>query len=157
WFKVDEVSIVGEIIQKYHCGQKPDLVPEIVEKRLGRMKSAMGMESSSRLWNSTVAILGAGGTGSAAAHSLARSCIGRIILVDFDVYDFHNSERGHGCEEAYLLLAERLYKVDVMKRFINKINPSVEVIAIVGNLLNKEVYDLVIQADVVIGATDSHH
>ena len=61
------------------------------------MKSAItkriGEAMRKKLADSTVAICGLGGLGSNIAISLARACVGRLILIDFDRVDVSNLNR----------------------------------------------------------------
>ena len=61
--------------------------------QFSRNELAVGTEGIELLKNKTVAILGVGGVGSFAAEAIARSGIGRIILVDKDDVDITNINR----------------------------------------------------------------
>ena len=50
--------------------------------QFSRTELAIGPEGLDIMKNSTVAVLGIGGVGSIAAESLARTGVGRIILID---------------------------------------------------------------------------
>lgn len=76
----------------------------------------------------TVLVVGVGGVGSFAAEALARSFIGKIILLDNDVVATSNLNRQLIATQATLGLS----KVEVMKERIKSINPDCEVIAIQG-------------------------
>src|SRR3546814_16021971 len=60
------------------------------------MTSAFGLEAYQRLARATVALIGAGGTGSAAIPILARAGVGRLIVIDGDHVTISNLERLHG-------------------------------------------------------------
>ena len=55
--------------------------------QFSRTELAIGPDGLETMKGSTVAVLGIGGVGSIAAEALARSGIGRIILIDKDVVD----------------------------------------------------------------------
>ena len=61
--------------------------------QFSRNELAIGTEGLDVMRRSTVAVLGVGGVGSFAAESLARSGVGRIILIDKDVVDITNINR----------------------------------------------------------------
>ncbi|HEY4578424.1 MAG TPA: ThiF family adenylyltransferase, partial [Savagea sp.] len=61
--------------------------------QFSRNELAIGQEGLERLKNTTVLVLGIGGVGSFAAESLARSGIGKLILVDKDTVDITNVNR----------------------------------------------------------------
>ena len=50
--------------------------------QFSRNELAIGKEGLEKMKNSTVAVLGIGGVGSFAAEALARSGVGRLVLVD---------------------------------------------------------------------------
>ena len=53
-------------------------------RRFDRVSELLGEEAFSRLHGSEVAVIGLGGVGGHAACGLARSGVGRLLLVDFD-------------------------------------------------------------------------
>jgi len=83
--------------------------------RLGRLVGDAGM---ARLQGAHVMVIGLGGVGSWAAEGLARSGIGRLILVDFDLVCVTNTNRQlpalHGTvgQPKATVLAERLRRVN---------------------------------------------
>ena len=91
---------------------------------LERQSSLIGQDNTNKLINSSVLIFGIGGVGSFAAEALARSGIGKIVLVDFDTISLSNINRQ--------LIADTttvgMKKVAVMADRIHKINPECNVI-----------------------------
>src|SRR2546430_579588 len=57
---------------------------------------SIGREGLRKLQESSVAIVGAGGVGSAAAYYLARSGVGHLKLIDQDIVESTNLQRLHG-------------------------------------------------------------
>lgn len=94
--------------------------------QFSRNELAIGKEGLELMKNSTVAVLGIGGVGSFAAEALARSGVGRIVLVDKDDVDITNVNR----QLIALLSTVGKPKADVMKERIKDINPECEVIAL---------------------------
>lgn len=94
--------------------------------QFSRNELAIGKEGLDIMKNSTVAILGIGGVGSFAAEALARSGVGRIVLVDKDDVDITNVNR----QLIALLSTVGQPKVDVMKERIKDINPDCEVVSL---------------------------
>jgi tRNA threonylcarbamoyladenosine dehydratase len=94
--------------------------------QFSRNELAVGKEGMEIMKNSTVAVLGVGGVGSFAAEALARSGVGRLILVDKDDVDVTNINR----QLIALLSTIGQPKVDIMKERIKDINPDCEVIAL---------------------------
>ena len=129
-----------------------------MNKIFERTEIIIGQESMKILSNSTVAIFGVGGVGSIAAEALARSGIGKIILVDYDIIDITNINRQiHATSKTV-----GKFKVEVMKERLLDINPDLDILTYKekynqntkGYLINKE-YDYVIDAiDMVTSKID---
>src|SRR5579875_3898595 len=98
----------------------------IMLTQFSRTKLVFGKEGVELLKQKTVAVLGAGGVGSFAMEALARTGIGRLILIDKDVVDITNVNR----QIPALVTTVGRPKVDVMKERIAQINPDCEVIAL---------------------------
>ena len=64
-----------------------------VHRRFDRAARLLGEEAMARLGRATVMVVGCGGVGSFAAEALARTAVGRVILVDFDLVCVTNSNR----------------------------------------------------------------
>lgn len=92
--------------------------------QFSRNELAIGKEGLEIMKNSTVAVLGIGGVGSFAAEALARSGVGRLVLVDKDDVDITNVNR----QLVALLSTVGKPKVDIMTERIKDINPDCEVI-----------------------------
>lgn len=124
-------------------------------ERVARLVAAFGEEAAVRLANSTVAVVGAGGTGSIVIETLARAGVGKLILVDPDYVSPSNLERLHGGipEDA----EQRLPKVEVARRHVLSINPACVVEAYYGALPHSDIVDAVVQADAALGCTDQQH
>lgn len=75
-----------------------------------------------KLTNSHVAIAGLGGLGSNIATQLARSGVGNMLLVDFDVVEPTNLNR-----QAYSISHLGMKKTDAIKSIINDINPYLSI------------------------------
>ena len=67
--------------------------------RYDRIVSLIGEDNIKRLSRSTVAVVGLGGVGGAAVEILARSGIGKLILIDGDEFDVTNLNRQVLCTE----------------------------------------------------------
>lgn len=94
--------------------------------QFSRNELAIGQEGLTAMKNSTVAVLGVGGVGSFAAEALARSGVGRIILIDKDVVDITNVNR----QIHALLTTVGQPKADLMKERIALINPECDAVAL---------------------------
>ncbi|MGG3893933.1 tRNA threonylcarbamoyladenosine dehydratase [Geobacillus stearothermophilus] len=120
--------------------------------QFSRNELAIGPEGLERLKNATVAVLGVGGVGSFAVEALARSGVGRLVLVDRDNVDITNINR----QIHALLSTIGRPKVELMKERIADINPACEVIAL-QMFYTEETYEqfFAYDLDFVIDASDT--
>ncbi|KMJ60258.1 hypothetical protein AB685_05380 [Bacillus sp. LL01] len=120
--------------------------------QFSRNELAIGKEGLETLKNSTVAVLGIGGVGSFSAEALARSGVGRLILVDKDDVDITNVNR----QIHALMSTVGQPKADLMKARIEDINPDCEVIAL-KMFYTEETYEefFSYNLDYVIDASDT--
>lgn len=103
-----------------------------------------------KLRQHTVGIAGVGGLGSNAAVALARSGIGKLILVDFDVVESSNLNRQY-----YFTEHIGKYKVKVLKEIIYKIDPNIEVSIFNKRLEPGSMSCFFQEVDVIIEALDA--
>ena len=120
--------------------------------RFERLTKVIGEDGFLELNKKCVLILGVGGVGGYVAESLARSGIGKLILVDFDIVDETNINRQIIALESTI----GLKKVDVLEKRIKEINSGCEVIKIdkfidMDNYLELFEYDI----DYFIDACDT--
>lgn len=125
------------------------------DEQTRRIEELLGRENVFRLKYSSVGIIGCSGTGSPAAHVLARAGVGRFVLVDPDFFAPSNHERFHA--SVWRDLEQQQLKVELLRRMILDINPAAEVIMIRGNVLDEAVLDEMLRCDLVLGCTDSQH
>lgn len=120
--------------------------------QFSRNELAIGKEGLEKLKNATVAVLGIGGVGSFAVEALARSGVGRLVLVDKDDVDITNINR----QIHALLSTVGQPKVELMKARIADINPECEVIAL-KMFYTEETYEQFFSygLDFVIDASDT--
>ncbi|MBS4217048.1 tRNA threonylcarbamoyladenosine dehydratase [Bacillus sp. FJAT-49711] len=120
--------------------------------QFSRNELAIGKDGLELLKNSTVAVLGVGGVGTFAAEALARSGVGKLILVDKDDVDITNVNR----QLIALLSTVGQPKVDLMKTRIEDINPECEVVAL-KMFYTEDTYEAFFehQPDFVVDASDT--
>ncbi|WP_372631543.1 ThiF family adenylyltransferase [Cohnella sp.] len=120
--------------------------------QFSRTELAIGPEGLETLKGSTVAVLGIGGVGGIAAEALARSGIGRIILIDKDVVDITNINR----QVHALTTTVGQPKAELMKDRIKLINPECDVIAL-RMFYTEETYEELFKypLDYVVDASDT--
>lgn len=121
--------------------------------RFQRTKLLLGDENFSKLTAATVAIFGVGGVGSFAVEALARSGVGRLILIDKDNIDATNINRQIHALDSTVGRS----KVEVMRERIHDINPAAQVDTIQKFFLPDEnVEDFFIcRYDYVVDAIDT--
>lgn len=120
--------------------------------QFSRTELAIGPEGLEKMKNSTVAVLGVGGVGAIAAEALARTGIGRIILIDKDVVDITNINR----QIHALTTTIGQPKTDLMRDRIKLINPECDVVAL-RMFYTEETYEQLFEhkLDYVVDASDT--
>ena len=99
---------------------------EEFQHKFSRLEKLIGKENINILKNTSVLILGVGGVGGYVVESLARSGIGTLILVDFDIIDITNINRQIIALDSTI----GLKKVDVLEKRIKNINENCQVIKV---------------------------
>ncbi len=99
---------------------------EEFQHKFSRLEKLIGKENINILKNTSVLILGVGGVGGYVVESLARSGIGTLILVDFDIIDITNINRQIIALDSTI----GLKKVDVLEKRIKDINKNCQVIKV---------------------------
>jgi tRNA threonylcarbamoyladenosine dehydratase len=97
----------------------------MTHRRFDRAARLLGDDGIARLAASTVTIFGLGGVGSYAAEALARTGVGRLILVDFDRICVTNVNRQVHAMKGTLGKP----KAEIMAERLRLINPDATVIA----------------------------
>ncbi|MFH5182278.1 ThiF family adenylyltransferase [Paenibacillus sp. TAB 01] len=120
--------------------------------QFSRTELAIGPEGLEVMRNSCVAVLGVGGVGSIAAEALARTGVGRIILIDKDVVDITNINR----QVHALLSTVGQPKSDLMRDRIKEINPECDAVSL-RMFYTEETYEQLFAypLDYVIDASDT--
>lgn len=120
--------------------------------QFSRTELAIGPEGLEILKNSTVAVLGIGGVGAMAVEALARTGVGRIILIDKDAVDITNINR----QIHALTTTIGQKKADLMVERAKLINPEIEAIAL-NMFYTEETYEELFKLgpDYVIDASDT--
>lgn len=117
-----------------------------------RTELLLGEEGVSKLKKSSVMVFGVGGVGSHCIEALARSGVGKLILVDNDIVSVTNINRQ---SIAYHSTVGR-YKTEIMKERIKDICPQIEVITYEMFVLPENIETLFQeQVDYIIDAIDT--
>lgn len=119
-----------------------------------RTELLLGEEGVARLREAAVMIFGVGGVGSHCIEALARSGIGRLVLIDNDAVSITNINRQ---SIAYHSTIGRM-KTDVMRERIRDIDPSIRVTTYETFVLPDnlgEILDAEPEVDYVVDAIDT--
>ncbi len=111
----------------------------------------IGIEGQQRLLNSNALIIGLGGLGSPVALYLAASGVGKLTLCDHDAVDFSNLQR----QIIHRNSTVGQSKVNSACATLHDINPDIECVALPIRADEKQLTELVAQADVVIDCSDN--
>ncbi|KAA6230102.1 thiamine biosynthesis protein ThiF [Campylobacter sp. LR264d] len=103
-----------------------------------------------KLKKASVSICGLGGLGSNIAIMLARSGVGHLNLIDFDIVDASNLNR-----QAYLVNDLGKFKTEALQIQIKQINPFISVNIYTTRVTKDNIKELFINDDIVCEAFDS--
>ncbi|MEX1004280.1 MAG: molybdopterin-synthase adenylyltransferase MoeB [Acidimicrobiia bacterium] len=111
----------------------------------------VGEEGQTKLLDSKVLLIGAGGLGSPAAMYLAAAGVGTLGIVDFDVVDASNLQR------QILHNMDRLgeFKVESARQTLQALNPDVKIEPYRERLSADNVLDIMAGYDVVVDGGDN--
>lgn len=123
---------------------------DIVPRRYLRNLGTVGLDGQARLLRSAVAVVGLGGLGGYVVEALARMGVGRLILIDGDVFEDHNLNRQLLSAEARL----GMDKVEAARQRVAEINGAVETIGHVESINRDNIRQLLKGAEVVVDALD---
>lgn len=104
---------------------------------------------SEKLKKAKVCILGLGGLGSNVATLLARSGIGYLKLVDFDIVEASNLNR-----QQYRISHIGMKKTEAIKTIIKEINPFVEIEVLNKKIDRENILSIVGDVEIVVEAFD---
>lgn len=123
-------------------------------KRYGRQMIVPefgSLKSQIKLKNSKVLIIGAGGLGCPAILYLSAAGVGKLGIVDDDTVEVSNLHR----QVLHTTDNVGLYKCESAKRYVNKLNPHVEVQTYPYRLSNTNAFDIINSYDLVLDCTDT--
>lgn len=113
--------------------------------------SGWGLEGQRRLKASMVAVPGIGGLGCLSSLYLAAAGVGKIVLVDKDEFKLSDLNRQILCWQKDLGLS----KAEVAKKKLEALNSEIEVEALVAEITEDSVRDLIADADIVVDGLDN--
>ena len=122
----------------------------ILPQRYLRNHGTVGVDGQLALLRSSVAVVGLGGLGGYVVEGLARMGVGRLTLVDGDVFSDHNLNRQLLSSEGNLGQA----KAPVARERVRQINRAVEIVHHCCYANRENLGALLSGADVVVDALD---
>jgi molybdopterin/thiamine biosynthesis adenylyltransferase len=141
-----QVRIIGDETRVW-----PEPAAVASSEAVARQVLAWGGIGQNRLERASVAVVGAGGTGTHVATQLAHLGVGELLLVDHDRVEVSNLSRLIGaCPDDVGRL-----KVDVLGDSLLGINPNIRLRTYASSVLDLDPGHLV-SADVIVCATDGH-
>lgn len=113
----------------------------------------IGHEGQALLAGAHVAVIGVGATGAATASLLARAGVGHLTLIDRDFVEPSNLQRQILFDEADALAV--LPKAEAARRKISLFNSSIDVEAVVADLVPENIHSLLGSAHLMLDCTDN--
>ena len=120
-------------------------------EQFGRTALLFGEQAIEIFQKSRIAIMGLGGVGSYAAEALARSGVGKFLLVDFDTVSISNINR----QLPALHSTVGMLKTEAMKERLLAINPNLEIDIYSDFCADESRNHLLKNLDFVVDAIDS--
>ncbi len=131
---------------------QPPLRPEQFDRYRRHLSlTEVGVEGQTRLLESRVLLIGAGGLGCPLAQYLAAAGVGTIGIIDFDRIDASNLQR----QVLYTTADIGRPKVEVARERIQAMNPDVEVHTHAVALSSENALKLFAEYDVIVDGTDN--
>ncbi|MFO7666070.1 MAG: HesA/MoeB/ThiF family protein [Desulfobacterales bacterium] len=127
------------------------LEAEIMPERYVRNMKSFSFSDQSTLLKSMVTIVGLGGLGGVVTEILARIGIGKLNLIDGDIFEESNLNRQYLCREKLI----STLKADAAAKRVKEINSSVYVLNYSEYLDEKNAPAIIDNSDVVIDCLDS--
>ena len=123
----------------------------ILPARYQRNRQIISVSAQLTLFRSSVAVIGCGGLGGYVVEELARLGVGRIVVIDPDLFEEHNLNRQLFSSPANLGTA----KVEAAFKRIGEINPAVTLVPIQAAFSPENGVELLGGCQIVVDALDS--
>lgn len=146
---IDRVWQVGcgwRLIRAFDAGSRP--LPELFDRNI----RAFGKDIQTTLAELQIAIVGAGGTGSAVAEQLVRLGVRNLLLIDVDTLSASNVTRVYGSSPVDVGRA----KVDVLRDHLTAIAPDLACGVEQAMITLEPIARLLTSCDLIFGCTDDN-
>lgn len=140
-----DVRVAGRL------AQTPEDDDAAADDRSARQVLVWGAKGQARLAQSSVVVVGAGGTGSHVSVQLGHLGVGSLTIIDDDVVEASNLSRIVGATAADIGRP----KVDVVAGYARRVRPDVSIAVNVASVLDGDLARHA-AADLVVCCTDSH-
>tara|TARA_B100000424_G_C22923306_1_gene491228 strand:+ start:777 stop:1529 length:753 start_codon:yes stop_codon:yes gene_type:complete len=111
----------------------------------------IGIVGQKKISSSKVFIVGAGGLGCPIADLLCRAGVGEIGIIDHDKITLSNLNR----QTLFNTSDINKYKVEVLKKKLNKINPLIKINTFKKKINKKNINNLIKKYQIIIDASDN--
>jgi len=149
--RIHRIAAVGRNL--HFLGPLPTVPEDALDDR---QSDALGLVHG-RLRNLSVAVVGCGGLGSPIAEQLVRMGVNEVILIDNDLLDTpSNIRRVFGAKLSHLKAKPYHPKVDIVGNHLKRLGLGVKIRSIKGDVRIERVFRHLLDADVVLMATDTH-
>lgn len=125
----------------------------MITTRYERQERFFTTTGQQKIRNTHVSVVGLGGTGSHVVQQLALLGVGELSLIDFDELEKTNLNRIIGARSDDRIPGT--YKVEIAKRVVNSIDPSIRVNDIRKSILSKEAIHNLIKSNFIFGCVDN--
>lgn len=113
----------------------------------------VGETGQQRLLASQVVLIGCGALGSNSANLLVRAGVGKLTIVDRDFIELTNLQRQALYDEEDI--RQGMPKAVAAKRKLEKINSSIQIEAVIGDVHSGNIERLIEGCDLIVDATDN--
>jgi molybdopterin/thiamine biosynthesis adenylyltransferase len=147
--EVEKISVIGQGFQYLFPPGEPSTA---IAPFFDRQVRVFGPDTQRLLGRLHIGLVGAGGTGSAALQELVRLGVGRITVVDPDIFEASNVNRVYGSRIA----DEGLQKIEIAQRAVDDIGLGTKISVIRDTIAFCETARVLLDCDVIFGCTDDH-
>jgi len=149
WGAVQQLSIVGQhLVAQRNVN---DTGSQTDEHLFDRQVGAFGTSSQQTLSRLEIAVVGAGGIGSALGVQLSKLGVGELVIIDYDKIDESNLPRLYGAKRSDVGKP----KSSVLARYLSSVGFSRKVRHIEGSVMETRILDILSETDVVMCCTDN--
>tara|TARA_B110001452_G_scaffold254444_1_gene246020 strand:+ start:436 stop:1191 length:756 start_codon:yes stop_codon:yes gene_type:complete len=113
----------------------------------------IGLSGQKKIFSSKVLVVGVGGLGCPLITYLAASGVGKIGILDFDKIELSNLNR----QTLFGLDDIGKFKVNQAKKYLNKINKDIKIVAFNKKLNSKNIKKIFNSFDIICDGTDNYN